>query len=78
MGWATIGKSQNQLVPGKQHCTKQLFEARLEKGILEQRLFLTQGLPPLVTLCSFQISHLEEIKERNMKKQKPTPGFNGS
>ena len=31
---------------------------------------LTQGLPPLVILYSFQISHLEETKERNMKKQK--------
>lgn len=34
---------------------------------------LTQGLPPLVTLYSFQISHLKETKEKKWKNKTKLP-----
>lgn len=60
--WAISGETQDKITSSE--CTGRAGEGHSRAEAL------TQGLPPLVILYSFQISHLEETKERNMKKQK--------
>ena len=60
--WATVGEIQDKI-------TFSECSARAGDGYSRAEA-LTQGLPPLVTPYSFQISHLKERRKRNLKKQK--------
>lgn len=65
--------------PGKQQYIKIIFSGS-QAGLEEhsRTKTLTQGLPPLVTLYSCQISHLEETRQRNYEKIKTKPLLQGS